>query len=604
MATFNLKQSLVTGLSSFLDLVMDTKDKEPDHPPPSAAAQPIPPQHHPEEEEKNPEIPIVSPPSPPPPTYYAADSSPLMLEDTGLTAEDFMDAPEEEEVPPSPSAYALPTTRTTSPITEDGGVAGFVEPPMFYKDYADSGVHGTHMVNTVQNQDPVMSPQRIGDIYVHPEEPLFRETGCVQVEDIPTAELALLSSDRERAAPDENPRRRFTVRGISWRHNTTPGRTKLEDYPFSSAIEPGVFVSSASPSSTPEYDPASEARIRLADLMECIHEPTKRNSNQWETPSSAEEETDAYEVRAFVPAATHRVPASGQACFEQLDQGKTGCKVFRITYDDGSEAPYVDPEHYARRLCGVRSKEGWLLDCTVSLISSENTALEITLEDVEGAEWTVCEHAGLVLQSWWNTVHEKGWLAAEQGYCLQYMQTRMRSLLLKNVPRGYLPRTQTWALWLAGRKKEYLQRLVASARPSMVLLYRTFPLTVLLSHYANPVPAGSYRKLRQQTMRALHESTSQYVRMEADAWKTIQQESEPLMRTNTLENIVVRIRRFDGRPFASGTRPEFHLLLRLHFRECTDEQHVLLPDEVELFFSLFLFLLPHVMFFPSFRCKK
>lgn len=495
--------------------------------------------------------------------------------------------PEEEQPQPQPTGPRLPV----QPRYVAGGVLVPQEigVPWFYADYLNESVRSRSMNAIADNTERFITPTDLQRLFLHPEEPRLRETGCVQVEELRGAEAAALTpspqesidnawelaaSDDATAAARALTRKRFAVRAISWRHRQTE------------ASSPRTLTEQLQPED-PEERSTHVARIRLGDLLACLH----KSGHQDEF------------VRAFEVA--RHVPATHAACYELLDRGEH-CRALPLKYDDGSVAWGVDPVYYASRFVPSVNlqQEGWLYDCCAALASTENVPLEMRL-GVEGGTWTTFEHPGITVRPWWqdssvaplpqsaagadlvstsSEPHAPGAASEEQSQVLNHLQTHMRSLLLKNMSQSMLPRTKIWGMWLAGRGTDYLKRLVVPAVEGapFVLLRRTFSLTVLLSHFANPLMLASFRTLRYEVIRALEERTEEHVRLPTKVWQEILQQSEPLMRSYLLENVSLYVRRWDGRPFA-GKDVEFSLLMRVYFRDLTGQhpESLMLPDELE-----------------------
>lgn len=228
---------------------------------------------------------------------------------------------------------------------------------------------------------------------------------------------------------------------------------------------------------------------------------------------------------------------------------------------------------------------GWYSDPT--LISDDQTAAKGTEEDE-------VQHMTRLAED--TRERRREWLVGQQQAAIQFLKLNTRSLFTKEAGLEPWHRTTAFGFWLSSRGPDYLRRLVIPAEPApskpspsvrelqnkgipnvpcggAVVVRRTFPLCVLLSHAAHPHgPAAQAREISElahAARYAIEERTDTHMRFSREMWQLLRSMAEPNMHSDAIDAIQLQVARFDAKPWsAQGDRSiEFHVYLRLSFRE-------------------------------------
>jgi len=449
----------------------------------------------------------------------------------------------------------------------------------------------------------------------------MRETGCVSVRKAAYASEPLVA-----AAPLK---RQFVLQAVSFVHK--PGaveEVQLERHAENrrQAADPDeparVLREMLKRKQTDpahldaNYDPRYEARVSLGHLLGALRSGSKSN-NLIPVHAFEPETQEAFDV---TPTNALIMSAGPHVALRALQ---------------GGPVPGLDPDVYTDRFVTSGSSpggtdaqaeeplSGWVHDCTICVVSSENVPLIAKLS-VKGSQWTTMDARGFCVAPGWYSdpalssdaavrraeedevqhmmrlaedarERRREWLVGQQQATIQFLKVNTRSLFTKEAGLESWHRTPAFGLWLASRGPEYLRRLVvpgeaAPGKPSpvvrelqskgipnvpcggAVVLRRTFPLCVLLSHLAHPAGPGAQAtevsQLSHAARYAIEERTADQVRMSQEMWQLLRGLAGPHMRSEpALDAIQLQVARFDAKPWSGATPVEFHVYLRLSFRE-------------------------------------
>lgn len=174
--------------------------------------------------------------------------------------------------------------------------------PLTYKQYVDGPFTSAQMVKTLDSIEPNMHPLQLQQVFVHPQDPLMRETGCVSVRKA----AAATSEPLVTSAPL---RRQFVLQAVSFVHRpNTIEEVQMERYverqrARAEADEPTQLLrdmlkrKQTEPAHFDEgYDPRYETRISLGHLLGALRNAGTKPNNVIPVHAFEPETQEAFDV--------------------------------------------------------------------------------------------------------------------------------------------------------------------------------------------------------------------------------------------------------------------------------------------------------------------